>query len=86
MILDNDLKYAFPDIILDDQDLFSVKERWEEVLKLLPNGKVKNELQEEWSMDPDRGSADKWQDLRDAIKTADSKEKVGTGRAVLEMI
>ncbi|KAI0090465.1 prim-pol domain-containing protein [Irpex rosettiformis] len=74
-VVDSYLKFAFPDIILDDQNLFSVRERWEEMLKLLPPGKVRNELQEEWDMDSERASADKWQDMRDAIKSADSKEK-----------
>ena len=85
-ILDTDLKFAFPDIILEDQDLFSVQERWEEVLKLLPGGKAKNELQEEWSMDPERASADKWQDIRDAIKAADKKDKVSNRRSMLHCL
>ena len=75
-MLDDYLGKAFTDIILEDQELFSVQERWEELLKLLPAGKVRSELQDEWSMDPERASIDKWEDLREGVKGAAKGEKV----------
>ena len=75
-MLDDYLGSAFMEIILKDQKLFSVQDRWEELLKLLPAGKVRTELQDEWSMDPERASIDKWEDLREGIKGAAKGEKV----------
>jgi hypothetical protein len=72
----NYLSTAFAEIILDDQDLFALKDRWEELLKLLPLGKPRNDLQEEWEMDSERASADKWQDLKDIALNAKEKDKV----------
>ncbi|KAI0701069.1 prim-pol domain-containing protein [Cytidiella melzeri] len=66
-VVDNILGSAFSDVILEDQDLFSSQDKWEEVLQLLPPGKIRSELKEEWGMDPTRASSDKWRDVREAV-------------------
>ena len=61
-----DLQIAFADIILDDQDLFASEAHWKELVKLLPSGGALDELADEWSMYPNRHSADKWRDVLEA--------------------
>ena len=62
------LGHAFTDIILENQNLFATQAQWEDLLKLLPADGTRTELQEEWKMDPERASYDKWEDLKQAVR------------------
>ncbi|KAI0338009.1 prim-pol domain-containing protein [Trametopsis cervina] len=78
-----ELAEAFTDIILTSQNLFEVRGRWEELLRLLPPGDLVDEIKSEWEMDPERASSDKWQDILDIKK---GKEKALWRAAVEDII
>ncbi|KAI6019960.1 prim-pol domain-containing protein [Pisolithus orientalis] len=71
------LRSAFVPLVLDDQDCFSSQEGWETLLQLIPDRPIVEKLRNEWSQDPDRPSAQKWEELKDLIhkKKTDSRLK-----------
>jgi hypothetical protein len=79
------LQEVFYDLVLADQDLFEKREKWEELISLLPadkppaNKKVVAAI--EWEMVEHLSSVDKWKKLKTAIKKetgADSPERVSS--------
>ncbi|KAI0074079.1 prim-pol domain-containing protein [Panus rudis PR-1116 ss-1] len=62
------LAETFQDLILEDQECFASKEGWETLLHLIPDKNVAGKLREIWKEDPERSSADKWNDFKKQVK------------------
>jgi hypothetical protein len=68
------VKDAFPEIILEDQDLFGPGGSHETILEFIPDDNpVKKELKNKWENDPVLSSEDKWVDLKEAIEGLERK-------------
>ncbi|KIK21278.1 hypothetical protein PISMIDRAFT_681508 [Pisolithus microcarpus 441] len=63
------LRTIFVSLVLDDQDCFASQEGWETLLQLIPDRSIVETLRNEWSQDPERPSAQKWEELKDLITT-----------------
>ena len=64
------LKQVFTELILDDQECFREEKGWEELLQLIPDHSIVDDLRRDWSKDPHRPSADKWEDLKHEVRTS----------------
>ncbi|KAG9313457.1 hypothetical protein JVU11DRAFT_5781 [Chiua virens] len=53
----------FNPLILEDQECFRTEEGWDALLQLIPDHKIVDKFRTEWSKDPDRSSAQKWDEL-----------------------
>ncbi|TFK48985.1 prim-pol domain-containing protein [Heliocybe sulcata] len=62
------LAHYFGDLILTDQDCFASEEGWQALLHLIPDQSVVQKLQDKWSSDSGRSSAQKWQDFKREVK------------------
>jgi DNA primase small subunit len=62
------LSSDFTDLILNDQDCFCEEEKWEELLRLLPDREIVRRLEDKWSRDKTRSSELKWADIKAEIK------------------
>jgi DNA primase small subunit len=58
---------VFPELILEDQDLFASEDGYQGLLEHIPDAGIVRALREAWSEDPSRSSEDKWVDLKDQI-------------------
>jgi len=68
---------AFGDIILMDQDCFASEEGWEALLQLIPNKSTAESLRRKWTANSDRSSEDKWEDVKEEARKADTSLRVG---------
>ncbi|KAI9571590.1 prim-pol domain-containing protein [Boletus coccyginus] len=57
------LRTLFEPLVLDDQDCFGPEDGWEKLLQLIPDRSIVEKLRTEWSNDPGRSSAQKWNEL-----------------------
>lgn len=62
------LATIFSSLILTDQNCFGSEEGYETLLKLIPDRGVVDNLRKKWEADPDKDSADKWEDLKLEVK------------------
>lgn len=65
------LRMLFNPLVLDDQDCFGTEEGWEILLQLIPDGEIVKKLRTEWTKDPARPSAQKWNELGRLVEKAD---------------
>jgi len=56
-------------MVLDEQDCFGSERGYETLLEFIPDNKVVEALRHKWSRDPNRHSSEKWNDLKQQIKT-----------------
>lgn len=72
------LRTLFSPLVLDDQDCFGPEEGWEMLLQLIPDRKIVETLRSDWSKDPSRPSAQKWNELRKLVEKANDVSQVGS--------
>lgn len=70
------LRTLFNPLVLDDQDCFGSEEGWETLLQLVPDRAIVEKLRTEWSKDPARSSAQKWNELGILVNKTEGNEHV----------
>lgn len=70
------LRTLFGPLVLDDQECFGPEEGWETLLQLIPDRGIVEKLRTEWSRDPGRPSAQKWDELGTLVHKIEGMEGV----------
>lgn len=64
----------FTSIVLEDQDCFRKEEKgWDKLLELIPDKDIVNNLQKKWGSGRERSSVERWDDLKQQVKTNTAK-------------